>query len=110
MKIEYLEYIISGLVFIIYMILNIIRISNIKNKVKNEELNKEINEQLVLLIQEAETIFENGLEKKEFVLESIEKIFKKQIKKINIEDISKKIEEIIGITKSINYKEENSEK
>lgn len=110
MKIEYLEYIISGLVFIIYMILNIIRISNIKNKVKNEELNKKINEQLVLLIQEAETIFENGLEKKEFVLESIEKIFKKQIKKINIEDISKKIEEIIGITKSINYKEENSEK
>ena len=110
MKIEYLEYIISGLVFTIYMILNIIRISNIKNKVKNEELNKKINEQLVLLIQEAETIFENGLEKKEFVLESIEKIFKKQIKKINIEDISKKIEEIIGITKSINYKEENSEK
>lgn len=110
MKIEYLEYIISGLVFIIYMILNIIRISNIKNKVKNEELNKEINEQLVLLIQEAETIFENGLEKKEFVLESIEKIFKKQIKKINFEDISKKIDEIVGITKSINYKEENSEK
>ena len=110
MKIEYLEYIISGLVFTFYMILNIIRISNIKNKVKNEELNKEINEQLVLLIQEAETIFENGLEKKEFVLDSIEKIFKKQIKKINIEDISKKIEEIIGITKSINYKEENSEK
>lgn len=90
MKIEYLEYIISGLFFLIYMILNIIRITNIKKKVKNEELNKIINEQLVLLIQEAETIFENGLEKKEFVLESIEKIFKKQIKKINFEDISKK--------------------
>ena len=110
MKIEYLEYIISGLVFIIYRILKIRRISKIKNKVKNEELNKKIDEQLVLLIQEAETIFENGLEKKEFVIESIEKIFKKQIKKINFEDISKKIDEIVGITKSINYKEENSEK
>ncbi len=98
-----LELIVSGIIFILYLLIQFIKL--IVNVNKNKKAKKEqlVDNQILLFIQEAETLFENGLVKKEFVLESINEFLLKNNIKLDFNTIEKKIEEIISISKTINY-------
>jgi len=104
-----LNVIVSGIIFIIYLMIKFIKLLiTIK---KNKQLKKEqlVDNKLLLFIQEAETLFENGLIKKEFVLESINEYLKDNNIKIDLNTIESKIEEIINLSKTINYKGDSNE-
>jgi len=104
-----LNVIVSGIIFIIYLMIKFIKLLiTIK---KNKQLKKEqlVDNKVLLFIQEAETLFENGLIKKEFVLESINEYLKDNNIKIDLNTIESKIEEIINLSKTINYKGDSNE-
>ena len=97
------------LIFIINIIYYFIKIIILKKKLKSFKTKEEVEKELCELVEKAECLFESGIDKKEYVLDSISQYLKK--KKINIDykEIDKIIENVISVSKQINYQGDNNE-
>lgn len=103
LDLENLKFIVTGLIFIFYFAIKIIKLLLEKKQIKSLNDKQLLNEKILLLIEEAETLFENGTEKKEFVLSSINDFLIKNKINITTTEIEEIIEKIINVSKSINY-------
>lgn len=107
-----LELIVSGIIFIFYLLIQLVKLfisirNNKKNNISNN--NELVNNKLIELIEEAEGLFDNGIIKKEFVLESINDFLVANNISFDVNSIDQTIEQIISLSKNINYKENNNE-
>ena len=108
-NIQNLDLIISILIFILYLFIQCIKLI-IKHKLtKKNNQNKLIEEKILQLILEAETLFENGIIKKEFVIESINKYLNNNKIQYDISKIEQFVEEVIAFSKTINYNGDSNE-
>ena len=103
------EFLLSATVFILYLLIQILKLIISICKSKKNKKKELVEEKVLLFIQEAETLFSNGIIKKEFVLDSINKYLKEKNIKYEEEQLEQLIEKIISLSKTINYVGEENE-
>ncbi len=106
MNIENIKILLSCLILIFYFLIKIIKILIERKQIKTIKNKQLVDDQLLLLVQQAETLFENGIDKKQFVLNAIDDFLVSH--KINVSslEVENMLEEIINISKTINFKGE----
>ena len=77
------------------------------HKMKNKEL---ATKEMIKLIEEAESIFDIGTERKNFVLSRLENFGLEKKININIDEFENEVNKLIDFTKKVNYKEEGGNK
>ena len=104
--IECLLQILSGLIVLIPLVLNLIKYVQKASKEKN--WNKLLS-LIVDLMEEAETKFDKGADRKQWVLSMIEASADSINYDINIDEVSKMIDNLCSMTKIVNPPIENQE-
>src|SRR5690554_5170776 len=98
-----LSYITTIFIVIIGVITYILKLVNKTielKKIKNKEL---VTKEMLGLIEEAEEIFDIGVEKKKFVLTRLKNFGVENNIKINLEEFEKELSKLIDFTKQVNY-------